>query len=159
MPRTLLRTTALLALPCALSACYVLPVAPDGSPLHPVVAVPAPAVVVPAQPAVVPVPAGAPLVLTAQLYPANDIAARDGMIAGTVTNATSGKGWFRMEYRGEVLAGEATRVDSDTRRGIASGYGPLGTTLRCDYRMTAPQQGTGTCTLSTGARYTVHLGR
>ena len=167
MTRHPLRLAAALALPAiALSGCYIVPVAPDGTPIYPGVPVGvAPAIVVPAPahpPAAPPVAAipstPYPTVLTARLYPANDIAAQHGMVTGTVTNMMTGKGRFQMEYRGEVLVGEATRVNGDERRGVASAYSPQGTFMSCDYRMTTPQQGTGTCTLSNGARYSVHLG-
>src|SRR5262245_24285899 len=78
----------------ALSGCYVVPVAPDGTPLYPAypVNVPAPIVLpVPAAttsappPPVVAAPA-APAVLQARLYPSNDAATRVGMLSGTVTN-------------------------------------------------------------------------
>jgi hypothetical protein len=154
----------------ALAGCYVIPVAPDGTPIYPAVpvGVPVPTVVVPAtglppvvhapgaHAAVAPVPSSA--TLTARLYPANEQAAHDGMITGTVTNMMTGKGRFQMEYKGELLTGEATRVHGDERRGVASAYGPRGTFMSCDYQMTTPYQGTGTCMMSNGARYSVHLG-
>jgi hypothetical protein len=153
-----------------LAGCYVIPVAPDGTPIYPAVpiGVPAPAVVVhapgvppahvyaPGAPPVAAAPSSA--VLAARLYPANDLAAQDGIITGTVTNMMTGKGRFQMEYKGELLTGEATRVHGDERRGVASAYGPRGTFMSCDYQMTSPYQGTGTCMLSNGARYSVHLG-
>jgi len=166
------RLLVAVALPTVtLTGCYVIPVAPDGTPIYPAVpiGVPAPAVVVPAPgmppahvygPAAPQVAAAAPssAVLTARLYPANEVAAQDGMITGTVTNMMTGKGRFQMEYKGELLSGEATRVHGDERRGVASAYGPRGTFMSCDYQMTSPYQGTGTCLLSNGARYSVHLG-
>jgi hypothetical protein len=166
------RLLVAVALPTVvLAGCYVIPVAPDGTPIYPAVpiGVPAPAVVVPAPglppshvygPAAPQVAAATPssAVLTARLYPANEVAAQDGMITGTVTNMMTGKGRFQMEYKGELLSGEATRVHGDERRGVASAYGPRGTFMSCDYQMTSPYQGTGTCLLSNGARYSVHLG-
>jgi hypothetical protein len=166
------RLFAAMALPTVtLAGCYVIPVAPDGTPVYPAipVGVPATALVVPA-PALTPAPAGvavvppplvaapASAVLTARLYPANDRASQEGMITGTVTNMMTGKGRFQMEYRGELLTGEATRVHGDERRGVASAYGPRGTYMSCDYQMTTPYQGTGTCVMSNGAKYSVHLG-
>ena len=127
----------------ALSGCYVVPVAPEA-------AYPA------AYPAVV-VPPG-PAVLQARLYPANEMASRTGMLAGTVTNMMTGKGRFQLDYAGELLVGEATRVAGDDHAGLANAYGPRGTYMNCRYRMTSPFQGTGTCDVSTGARYQVHIG-
>jgi hypothetical protein len=49
-------------------------------------------------------------------------------------------------------------VPGDERRGLANAYGQRGTYMSCDYRMTTPYQGTGTCSLSTGAQYQVHIG-
>jgi hypothetical protein len=150
----------------ALSGCMVVPVTPDGTPIYPAVAaVPYPAattvpyrapVSVPAQPAagVAPVPS----VLQARLYPSNEIASRTGMLSGTVTNMMTGKGRFQLDLAGELLSGEATRVPGDERAGIASAYGSRGTFMNCEYRMTTPYQGTGTCTVSTGALYQVHIG-
>ena len=145
-----------------LSGCYVVPVAPDGAAVYPAgaVAVPAP-YPVNANPygaaAVVPGPA-APAVLQARLYPANDVATQTGVLAGTVTNMMTGKGRLQLEYRGETLVGEATRAPGDRMAGIANAYGERGTYMSCAYRMTTPYQGTGSCSLSNGAKYQVHLG-
>jgi hypothetical protein len=105
-------------------------------------------------------PAGpaAPAPLQARMYPSNEVATETGMLSGTVTNMMTGKGFFQLNYRGETLSGEATRVPGDERRGLANAYGHHGTYMSCDYRMTTPYQGTGTCSLSTGAQYQVHIG-
>jgi hypothetical protein len=151
----------LFVLATALSGCYIAPVrGPDGTvmydyyPLPPVgaqmpMAVPAPG------------PAGAgqmPAVLTARLYPSNEQAAQSGIVSGTVTNMMTGKGRFQVNYMGEVLTGEATRVSNEDKRGVASAYSPKGTYMSCDYQMTTPYQGTGDCRFSNGATYTLHLG-
>jgi len=146
----------------ALTGCYVVPVAPDGTAaIYPYPYLP-PQYATAANAGPVP-PRGTsggpmPAVLQARLYPTNDIAAQTGMITGTVTNMMTGKGQFQMEYKGELLAGEATRVSGDERRGVANAYGPRGTYMSCDYKMTSPYQGAGKCTMSTGAQYEVHLG-
>ena len=145
----------------ALSGCYVVPVAPDGVAYAPAVAVPAPYPVnanPPPPPAPVMQATAAPAVLQARLYPSNDIATQTGMLGGTVTNFMTGKGRFQLEYKGETLVGEATRAPGDRMAGIANAYGERGTYMSCAYRMTTPYQGTGTCNLSNGARYQVHLG-
>ena len=105
-------------------------------------------------------PAGpaAPSGLQARLYPSNEVATETGMLSGTVTNMMTGKGFFQLNYRGEILSGEATRVPGDERRGLANAYGQRGTYMTCDYRMTTPYLGTGTCSLSNGAQYQVHIG-
>ena len=99
-----------------------------------------------------------PASLQARLYPANEIASETGMLSGTVTNMMTGKGFFQLNYRGEILSGEATRVPGDDRRGLANAYGQRGTYMSCDYRMTTPYQGTGRCSFSNGAQYQVHIG-
>ena len=99
-----------------------------------------------------------PTMLNARLYPANDLATQTGMMSGTVTNMMTGKGRFQLDYRGELLTGEATRVSGDERRGVANAYGTRGTYMSCDYKMNTPYQGAGSCTLSNGAKYEVHLG-
>ena len=99
-----------------------------------------------------------PAALQARLYPSNDVATETGLLSGTVTNLMTGRGLFQLNYRGEVLTGEATRVPGDDRRGVAHAYGQHGTYMTCDYRMTTPYMGTGTCSLSNGAQYQVHIG-
>ena len=75
-----------------------------------------------------------------------------------MTNMMSGKGRFLLDYRGELLSGEATRVAGDQRKGVASAYSPGGSYMSCEYQMSTPYQGAGTCTFSNGARYQVHIG-
>ncbi len=105
-------------------------------------------------------PAGpsSPSALQARLYPSNEVATETGLLSGTVTNMMTGKGIFQLNYRGEIMTGEATRVPGDDRRGVANAYGQRGTYMNCEYRMTTPYQGTGTCRLSNGAQYQVHIG-
>lgn len=108
------------------------------------------------------VPQGAsqmPAVLHARLYPANDIATQTGVVSGTVTNMMNGKGRFQVQYGGEVMVGEATRVDGDARRGVASAYGASGGFMSCEYQMSSPRQGAGNCTFSNGAQYKAHIGQ
>jgi len=144
----------------ALSGCYVVPIAPDGVAYGAPVVVPPPYPLNanPPQPAPVVAAAPAPAVLQARLYPANDVATQTGMLAGTVTNFMTGKGRLQLDFRGETLVGEATRAPGEQMAGVADAYGERGTYMRCAYRMTTPYQGTGTCNLSNGARYQVHLG-
>lgn len=141
----------------ALSACYVVPVrGPDGTVMYdhypmPPVGTPMP----------MPGPATGgqmPAVLSARLYPSNDVAAQTGIVSGTVTNMMTGKGRFQVNYMGEVLTGEATRVSNDDKRGVASAYSPKGTFMSCDYQMNTPLQGAGDCRFSNGATYKLHLG-
>ena len=152
LPR--IRVVPALCVPAlALAGCYVVPIAPDGQPYA---VFPAPAVPVAAAPGHAAAPF--PSMLSARLYPDNDIATQTGALAGSVTNFMTGKGQFQLNVGGEVLTGEATRVNGDLRQGVANAYGPRGTYMSCQYRMTTPVLGTGTCALSNGARYRVHLG-
>lgn len=151
--RFIKRLVALLAT-AGLSACYVVPVrGPDGSVLYQTYPLP-PAV---APVGVAPSPAG-PVVLNARLYPSNELATQTGMIVGTVTNLMTGKGRFQVNYHGEILTGEATRVSNEERRGVASAYSSRGAYMSCEYQMNTPYQGVGDCTFSDGARYQMHLG-
>ena len=147
---------ALVASAAALSGCYIVPYGPDGLPRVYVPMEPAP---IPNQPAATngsrP---SAPASLPARLYPANDLAKENGMVSGSVTNMMTGKGRFQLSYRGEVLTGEATRVSGDERKGVASAWGPNGAFMSCEYQMSSPYRGAGTCGFSDGARYTVHIG-
>ena len=143
-----------------LAGCYVVPVGPNnepwvvlGGPLQPPSTFPG------ATPgAAVPQGSAIPKVLSVRLYPANDIANQTGMLTGSVTNMMTGKGRFQFQYQGELLAGEATRVSGEERKGIASAYGPSGTYASCEYQMNTPVQGAGTCLFSNGAKYQVHIG-
>lgn len=151
----IVRTALALVVAAAMvSACYVVPVrGTDGSVIY--------------QPYVLP-PAGAPMpgissgaspqVLNAKLYPANDLATPTGIVVGTVANMMTGKGQFQVNYMGEVLTGEATRVSNDERRGVASAFSPKGTYMSCEYQMSTPYQGAGMCTFSNGAKYQLHVG-
>jgi len=97
--------------------------------------------------------------LPARLYPINDIATENGMVAGTVTSTADGKARFQFNYRGESLVGEATRVSSDDRKGVATAWAPSGAFMTCEYQMASLVQGAGTCSFSDGAKYQVHVGK
>jgi hypothetical protein len=144
----------------ALSGCYIIPAAPNGQPAWPPGAVWGPGVATNPPSGAQPTraPANAPATLPARLYPVNDVATQTGMVTGSVTNMMSGKGRFLLDYNGELLNGEATRVSGDERKGVASAYGAGGSYMSCEYQMSSPYQGAGTCTFSNGARYRVHIG-
>lgn len=157
-----MRVAALLSaslFPVALTGCYVVPIGPDGQP-RPLYAVPVQPAPIPNQSPAHHAPAqpSGPVVLQARLYPANDIATQTGVLGGTVTNTMGGKGRFQLAFQGDVLSGEATRVNGDARRGVASAYGTGGNYMTCDYQMHTPYQGAGTCLFSNGGRYQVHIG-
>jgi hypothetical protein len=117
-------------------------------------------------------------VLTARLYPVNDAARAGGVLYSTTTDSGQGRGNFTINYLGQTLQGEATRVDrnyagfgqvlgqvlggnqwhtANGQRGIANAAGP-GASMRCEYLFTSANQGTGACVISDGARYQVHFG-
>jgi hypothetical protein len=179
MTTRLLQTvwTPLLLTAAALGGCVVLPLDPaTGQPYAPPPQH-APQVTV-LQAAPVPAPAPAAVVLTARLYPLNDVANRAGLLTAIVTDHTSGRGSFSVGYAGDVLQGEATRVDSGYaafgrvhtevlgavqrpytgRRGVANGFGARGVNVQCEYLITAPGIGTGACLFSDGAKYQMHFG-
>ena len=144
----------------ALSGCYIIPAAPNGQPAWPPGAVWGPGVATNPPSGAQPTraPANAPATLPARLYPVNDIATQTGVITGTVVNMMTGKGRFQLNYRGETLTGEATRVDGDARRGVASAFSPSGAYMSCEYQMSNPKQGAGTFSMSNGAKYQAHIG-
>ena len=154
-------------LPAALlSGCYVMPIGsdPQGNPIFAYAPIPVPGSTVgphgsaaPGAPVATP-SGGMPAVLQVRLYPANDLANQTGVLTGQVTNMMSGKGRFQFGYQGEMLVGEATRVSGEARKGIASAYGGRGTFARCEYQMSTPYMGAGTCTFSNGAEYQLHVG-
>jgi len=49
-------------------------------------------------------------------------------------------------------------VDGDARKGVASAFSPSGAYMSCEYQMSNPKQGAGTCTMSNGAKYQAHIG-
>lgn len=154
-----LKSLALAASVSMLTGCVAVPVGPDGQLyVYPPGVVPAPYPAAPAPQYGAPAASQFPATLHARLYPANDIATQTGVVTGTVTNMMTGKGRFQLNYKGEMLVGEATRVDGDARRGVASAYGQSGTFMSCEYQMNNARQGAGTCTFSDGARYQVHVG-
>jgi hypothetical protein len=167
----------------ALSACYVVPMNPDGSPawqyLPPAAGTSLPAtgpvVVAPSVPAGPPVP----VIYQARLYPMNEQAARTGQLTATITDLNTGRGVLTMTLGGEYLSGEATRV-SDAHpgfgtvyqkvlntpirvqpgqpKGIANATGSRGTWVNCEYVLERGGRGTGACLMSDGAAYQIHFG-
>jgi hypothetical protein len=136
---------AALASATVLAGCYVMPVQP-----------PAPA------PAVIHVPAPAPatpVTFTARLYPSNDLAARHGIVGAVVTNDLNGRGHFSTNIGGESFTGEATRDAGSSTSGIANGAGNRGGYIHCRYTMNSTTLGTGSCRMSSGATFSMHVGQ
>jgi hypothetical protein len=125
----------------ALGGCYVMPVHQPG-----------PAVIA------VPAPAPGPVTFSARLYPANDLASSYGVVAAVVTNDLNGRGHFSTNIMGESFTGEATRVAGSAREGVANGAGNRGGYINCRYTMNSPTLGTGSCRMSNGASFTMHVG-
>jgi hypothetical protein len=132
----------LIATAAAVSGCYVVPLQPP-----------------PASTAIhVPVPAPGPVTFSARLYPANDAAGAYGTVMAVVTNDLNGRGHFSTSINGENFSGEATRVAGSSRDGLANGAGSRGGYINCRYTMNSPTLGAGTCRLSNGALFTMHVG-
>ena len=154
----------------ALSGCYVVPID---------VAHPLPTGMA-AQPAAAIVPATQPIpsVLHARLYPLNETAGKAGALSAVVSDNANGHATFSLNYAGELLQGEASRVSASYpgfgkihrevynqsgamptgQRGIASAAGSRGTYVNCEYALAAPNRGTGACIFSNGAKYQLHFG-
>jgi hypothetical protein len=81
------------------------------------------------------------------------------MVNAVVTNDLNGRGNFQTTINGESFAGEATRQAGSSRDGIANGAGNRGSYINCRYTMNSATLGTGSCTLSNGARFTMHVGQ
>lgn len=143
---SIVKALGLLAVVSSLTACYVMPVQPPHhSPQYTV----APVVVKPIE--------KEPVQFPARLYPANAQAARHGQVVGWVSNNLEGRGKFMMNIGGEVFEGEATRQNSRTHSGIASGTGSKGSFLNCTYQMNSSSMGSGQCQLSDGSEFTMHF--
>lgn len=141
--RRLALGAALAAAVVGLSACYVVPIDHRAAPT----------------PVALPAHAPGPVLLTARLYPANDLAARHGVVSAHVTNDLQGRGTFAAVIGAESFSGEATRRANSQREGMASGAGNRGGYLSCQYAMNSATQGTGRCRLHDGAEFTMHLGQ
>ena len=138
----------------ALSACVVVPVDPRTGQPYPAASREGGSVTVVTPPP--PPAAPQPTLLNVRLYPANAQANAGGMLVATVLDVHTGRGTFIVGYLGDTLQGEATRVGG-ARRGIANAWGPRGISVQCDYQISAPGQGTGSCLFSDGARYQMHF--
>jgi hypothetical protein len=112
----------------------------------------------PSQPMPVLIPAPAPVTFAARLYPSNDLASVYGMVNAIATNDLNGRGTFSTNINGENFTGEATRLPGVAREGVANGAGNRGSYLNCRYTMNSATLGTGSCRLSNGALFTMHVG-
>ncbi len=128
----------------ALTGCYVVPL-DQHVPASTVIYAPAP-------------PAAMPVTFAARLYPANNAATGYGMVLAIVTNDLNGRGHFSTNINGESFSGEATRTSGSQRDGVANGTGNRGNFINCRFAMNSTTQGTGSCRLSDGAVFTMHLG-
>jgi hypothetical protein len=137
---------AVLATTASLSGCYVVPLDSRHYPHSPTTVVTAPTA-----PAL-------PVTLSARLYPANDLASPAGVVTAIVTNDLNGRGHFSTNILGESFSGEATRVPGSNREGLANGSGNRGGYINCRYVMNSAVLGTGSCTLSNGATFSMHIG-
>lgn len=100
-----------------------------------------------------------PVTFSARLYPANDLAARYGMVNAIVTSDLNGRCSFNSTISGESFVGDSTRKVSASREGIANGAGNRGNYINCEYLMNSATLGTGNCTLSNSARFSMHVGQ
>jgi hypothetical protein len=131
---------------CAISlaGCYVVPIDHSRYPTS--------------MPTAVQAPAPTTASFAARLYPANDLASAYGMVIAQVNSDLNGKGTFSTAINGESFTGEATRITSSTRSGIANGAGNRGSYISCQYQMNTATLGTGNCKLSNGAEFSMHVG-
>src|SRR5690349_20679186 len=104
MKRKLL-TAAIASL--TLSGCYVVPIDARYPPVVPQSA-PQPASYTVSVPAPQPLPA----VLHARLYPLNETAGKMGALTATVADQANGHAVFSLSHDGELLQGEASRIDA-----------------------------------------------
>jgi len=139
-----LKTLLIGASVAALSGCYVVPISQ-----YPAAGQPGAAGTV--------VPTGG-IALGARLYPANDAASALGVLNASIVNQMDGRGVFSVNIAGEQYSGEATRT-GQTRNGTANAAGNRGGYMRCTYTMNNPAQGTGTCSLASGATFSMHIGQ
>lgn len=136
-----------------MAGCVVVPLDPKtGHPVYP----PSTATTVVVQPA--PGATSAPIAhsWTVRLYPLNAEASKSGVLLAQVMDRLDGRGSFSLNYRGETLQGESTRVAG--QRGLANAAAPSGLSAQCEYQITGARIGTGSCQFSDGARWQMHFG-
>ena len=177
MKRSLLLASAAALAAATLSACVVVPIDPRTGQPYPYPE--------PEHSAVLVAPAsiatnGPPQqsVYSARLYPLNVQANQGGLLNAAVIDRHTGRGSFTLNYLGDTLQGEATRVDGayggfgrihaevlgaaprfvSGQRGIANAFGARGVNAQCEYVITGPALGTGVCLFSDGAKYQLHFG-
>ncbi len=180
--RRLLRWAALAGACGCLAACYVVPIDPrtgQGYPIaNPNTVAASRDGATPALPSPAPTGTAQPGMLSTRLYPLNPQANQGGLLTANVLDNHSGRGSFTLQYRGDTLQGEASRVDGSYaafgrihaevlgaaarsysgQRGIANAYGAKGVSVQCEYLMQSPGVGTGVCLFSDGAKYQMHFG-
>jgi len=177
LSRALAAAAAALAA-CSLAACVMVPVDPrTGVPVPWAQGQPGQTTTAGVAPPVSPGPPS-PVAYTARLYPINDVANRAGMLTALVTDGHGGRGTFSLNYLGDAMQGEASRVEptypgfgrvlrdalgtADVQlrgpRGIANASGTRGISAQCEYVLSGPSKGTGACVFSDGARYQLHFG-
>lgn len=96
------------------------------------------------------------MTLQARLYPSNEVAQRTGAAQATVAINQSGHGTFTSYIGGEQFTGDATRA-LNSRSGKANGASASGRYINCEYTMNSNTVGMGTCKMSTGATYSMHV--
>lgn len=177
MKRSSLFASAAALTAATLSACVVVPIDPRTGQPYPYPELARNTVVIaPASIAMNSPPQQS--VYSARLYPLNVQANQGGMLSATVIDRHTGRGSFTLNYLGDSLQGEATRVDgayggfgrihaevldsaprfASGQRGIANAFGARGVNAQCEYVITGPALGTGVCLFSDGAKYQLHFG-
>ena len=158
----------------AVSGCYVVPIDSHQPPAGQAL-IWSPSTPPAAAPAAAPLPL--PATLQARLYPLNETAGKTGALTANVSDNANGHATFTVNYAGEVLSGEASRVAAgypgfgsvhrevygdgrmpSGQRGVASATGGRGTYVNCEYALMAANRGTGACLFSNGAKYQLHFG-
>jgi hypothetical protein len=162
----------------ALTACVIVPLDPKTGQPYPTQPTSAPPVVVVQQAGNAQGVQPTFTTVNVRLYPVNEAARNAGLLTATVLDNSAGRGSFSVNYQGQHLQGEATRVDRSYpgfgsilqqvqggvnwsqaagQRGIANAAGSA-QSMRCEYLFTSATQGTGACVVSDGARYQLHFG-
>lgn len=75
-----------------------------------------------------------------------------------MTSHYNGRAEFHFIRAGENYVGEATRFGGQ-KNGVANAAGSKGGYANCQYAMSNPSLGTGSCKFSDGAVYTLHVGQ
>ncbi len=96
--------------------------------------------------------------LSGRMYPSNQRANAYGVGTASIVRERANHAVFTANLSGKTFTGEATRSASHPKQGTANGTSSDGLYLNCQYEMNTAVRGSGTCRVSDGATFSIHIG-